>query len=44
MTNTEAKSSDDEMIDIQIEESLVRESLMSIDASNFKEIRDKLFT
>lgn len=37
MTNTEAKSSDDEMIDIQIEESLVRESLMSIDASNFKE-------
>ena len=29
--------SDDEMIDIQIEESLVRESLMAIDTSNFKE-------
>ncbi|OHS97753.1 hypothetical protein TRFO_35964 [Tritrichomonas foetus] len=31
------KSSDDEMIDIQIEDSLVRESLMAIDTSNFKE-------
>ena len=35
--SAKGKESSDEMIDIQIEESLVRESLMKIDTVNFKE-------
>lgn len=37
MENRAEGSSSDDMIDIQIEDSLVRESLMTIDSTNFKE-------